>query len=213
MPSRSGQLAGKPLLNTYKEWLEGPYMRRGVQCQHCHMPDREHSWKGIHDPETFRQGITVSTITGRGKGGTVSVRVRVKNTGAGHYLPTTPTPAAWVSITLVDKRGAAIEGAHSEKRIGRHIAYKKGWQEIEDTRIPPGEHLELASAWKNGRVAKATHARVEIRVEPDEYYERFYRRLLRNKSLPANEAAMLREALKRTRDSQYSAQVELIRIR
>lgn len=212
LPSRSGSLAGKPLLNTYKEWLEGPYMRRGVQCQHCHMPDREHTWKGVHDPETFRQGIEVSTITGRGKTGNVSVRVRVKNVGAGHYLPTTPTPAAWVSITLVDRKGKAIEGAYSEQRIGRHIAYQGGWKEIEDTRIPPGENLELASAWKNGRVDEATHAKVEVRVEPDEYYERFYLRLLRKKSLPNVEREMLREALRRTRDSQYSAQSELVEI-
>src|SRR5439155_16061033 len=35
LPPRTA-VAGKPLLNTYKEWLEGPYMRRGIQCQTCH---------------------------------------------------------------------------------------------------------------------------------------------------------------------------------
>ncbi len=212
LPSRT-TLAGKPLLNTYKEWLEGPYMRKGVQCQHCHMPDREHTWKGVHDPETFREGVALSMIAGRGDSGTVSVRVRVKNAGAGHYLPTTPTPAAWVSIELLDASGERIKGAYAEKRIGRHLAYEGGWKELEDTRIPPGESLELAAAWKSGRVSKAKTARIRLRVEPDEYYERFYLRRLKNKKLPTNERGMFEEALRRTRDSQYLALERLLPIR
>ncbi len=196
---------GSPLLNTYKEWLEGPYMPRGIQCQHCHMPDREHTWKGIHDPETFRQGIEVTHIAGRSASGTVSVRVRVKNVGAGHYLPTTPTPAAWVSIQLLDAEGRAIDGAYAEKRIGRHLIYDKGWKQPEDTRIPPGESLELASAWKQGRVAQAKKVRIQVRVEPDEYYERLYLSRLKNKKLPSVERKLLLEALQRTRDSHYTA--------
>jgi cytochrome c oxidase cbb3-type subunit 2 len=79
---------GKPLLNTYREWLEGPYMRLGVQCQHCHMPNREHTWRGVHDPETFRQGFDIEAIAARSeKTGAVSVRTRMTNVGAGHYLP------------------------------------------------------------------------------------------------------------------------------
>ncbi len=212
LPSRN-TLAGSPLLNTYKEWLEGPYMRRGVQCQHCHMPDREHTWKGVHDANTFREGITVSTITGRAQSGTVSVRVKMKNSGAGHYLPTTPTPAAWLSIELLDKDHEAIDGAYAEQRVGRHLVYDKGWKEIEDTRIPPGESLELARAWKEGRVDKAAWARIRVRVEPDEYYERFYVRRLRNKKLPAAERAMFEEALRGTRDSHYVAIDRLVPIR
>lgn len=203
--SSRAALNGKPLLNTYKEWLEGPYMQRGVQCQHCHMPDREHTWKGVHDPETFRQGIKLETITGRSKGGTVSVRARLVNVGAGHYLPTTPTPAAWISIQLVDEDGEEIDGAYAEKRIGRHLAYQGGWKELEDTRIPPGESLELAAAWKLGRVSKAVAAQIAVRVEPDEYYERLYRRQLTNKNLPAVERRMFLEALQATQDSQYVA--------
>ena len=67
-------------------------MPRGIQCQHCHMPNREHTWKGVHDPATFRQGIAVVAVAARTAGG-VTARARVTNVGAGHYLPTTPTPA------------------------------------------------------------------------------------------------------------------------
>ena len=58
-------VAGRPLLDTYREWLLGPYMKRGIQCQHCHMPNREHTWKGVHDPETFRQGFAISASATR----------------------------------------------------------------------------------------------------------------------------------------------------
>jgi hypothetical protein len=204
LPSRQ-VVQGSPLLNTYKEWLEGPYMRRGIQCQHCHMPDREHTWKGVHDPDTFRQGIAVSQITGRSPNGSVSVRVRVTNVGAGHYLPTTPTPAAWVTIQLLDADGESIEGAFAEQRIGRHLVYEGGWKQPEDTRIPPGESLELAGAWKQGRVSEATQVRIQVRVEPDEYYERLYESRLRNKKLPADERNLYREALQKTRQSHYTA--------
>ena len=42
-------LNGKPLENTYEEWRRSPAARRGLQCQNCHMPDRRHLWRGIHD--------------------------------------------------------------------------------------------------------------------------------------------------------------------
>jgi hypothetical protein len=200
------QVARKPLLNTYREWLEGPYMKRGIQCQHCHMPNREHRFLGIHDPATFREGVDIDAVTRRNpKTGVVSVRVKVTNVGAGHYLPTTPTPAAFLSVELVDAAGKAIDGARAEKRIGRHIEFgKKGWIEHEDTRIPPGESLELAGAWRDGRVARATGARVVLRVEPDEFYERFYRSALAGKQLPEKKA-LYEKALAMTLESQYVA--------
>ena len=200
-----GNLVGrKPLLNTYREWLEGPYFKRGVQCQHCHMPTREHTWKGIHDPETFRQGIKVTSVNERAASGSVSVRVRVKNVGAGHYLPTTPTPAAWVIAELLDDNGRPIDGARAEKRIGRHIEAGAEWTEHEDTRIPPGETLELAAGWDGGSVATATTVLVTVRVEPDEFYERFYRTAL-TEEITGRQREMYTEALQRTINSQYIA--------
>src|SRR6185436_12701475 len=109
LPPRNA-VAGRPLLDTYREWLEGPYMPRGVQCQHCHMPSREHSVLGVHDPNTFRQGIALDASAHR-HGAAVTAVATIANIGAGHYLPTTPTPAAWLSITLVDARGQPIAGA------------------------------------------------------------------------------------------------------
>jgi mono/diheme cytochrome c family protein len=211
LPARDA-VAGRPLLDTYREWLLGPYMRRGVQCQHCHMPDREHTWKGVHDPDTFRQGIRVEAIAARTRDGVVSVRARLWNQGAGHFLPTTPTPAAWISIDLIDARGAVIAGAHADQRIGRAIRFVDGaWHEVEDTRIPPGDSRELADAWAGGRVGDATAARVTIAVHPDDYYEGFYQAKLDAHPPPA-ERALYEQALARATASHYVAETIDVRV-
>jgi mono/diheme cytochrome c family protein len=196
----------KPLLNTYREWLEGPYMRRGIQCQHCHMPNREHTFLGIHDPDTFRQGVKLEAIAGRSKKtGAVNVRARLTNIGAGHYLPTTPTPAAWLDVELVDAGGDMIAGAADSQRIGRHLTYDgKLFTEVEDTRIPPDESLELARAWTGGRVPDAKWAVVRVRVAPDDYYEYLFAKRLEG-DLPDAVRAQFEAALKEKRAAKYVA--------
>jgi hypothetical protein len=209
LPARLA-VAGRPLLDTYREWLEGPYMRRGIQCQHCHMPNREHTFKGVHDPATFRQGIAVAASATR-HGERIVVRAAMTNVGAGHFLPTTPTPAAWLTVELVDGGGTAIRGARAEKRIGRHIVFDDGWKQREDTRIPPGETLALTAAWQRGRVGSATHLRVTIRVHPDDYYEGFYRARLKRR-LSAEARRLYQEALTRAEAARYVAYDETIAI-
>jgi len=195
---------GKPLLNTYKEWLEGPYMARGIQCQHCHMPNREHTWLGIHDKGTVRQGIRATAIAHR-ENGVVKVVATLANIGAGHYLPTTATPALVVRIELFDTAGKPITGARDERRIGRDIAYVSGaWQERSDTRIPPGESTTMARAWKAGRTPQAITARVTVEVHPDAYYETLYTERLAAK-LPATTRSAYEVALARARGSHYVA--------
>ena len=204
LPPR-GAVAGRPLLDTYREWLYGPYMKRGVQCQHCHMPNREHTWKGIHDPETFRQGIDVDVRARRTGDGDVVVTATVTNVGAGHFLPTTPTPAAWVELELIDARGKAIPGTTASRRIGRELRHDgKRFVQVEDTRIAPGASLALDRAWRGGAIARATHVRVWVRVRPDDYYEGLYQRRLAG-TLPAESRRMFQAALVRAQASPYVA--------
>jgi mono/diheme cytochrome c family protein len=203
LPPRNA-VAGRPLLNTYQEWLEGPYMPRGVQCQHCHMSNREHAVLGIHDPHTFRQGIELTAGAHR-HGAAVTAVAALKNVGAGHYLPTTPTPAAWLSITLVDARGRPIAGASDRHRIGRDIWFDGTWHERADTRIPPGETITFTRAWTSGRTAEATAARIAIEVHPDDFYERFYAKELAGTLAPA-QRALYQQALTRALGSRYVAE-------
>jgi hypothetical protein len=203
LPPRNA-VAGRPLLDTYREWLEGPYMSRGVQCQHCHMPGREHAVLGVHDPHTFRQGIELTAGAHR-HGAAVTAVATLRNIGAGHYLPTTPTPAAWLSITLVDAQGRPIAGATDRHRIGRDIWFDGTWHERADTRIPPGEATTFARAWTAGRTAEATAARIAIEVHPDDFYERFYADKLAGPLVPA-QRALYQQALTRALGARYVAE-------
>jgi mono/diheme cytochrome c family protein len=206
LPPRTA-VNGRPLLDTYKEWMEGPYMRRGVECQHCHMPNREHTFLGIHDREIFRQGIRLSTEVMR-SGDSVSVIAALTNVGAGHMLPTTPTPAAWIAIELLDDKGQPIDHASAELRIGRDIYWDGTWHERADTRIPPGETRTLAQTWKSP-AARAAHVTVE--VHPDDYYEHFYEARLAEQP-GAAQRALYEKALERARGSYYVAEDRVVPI-
>jgi mono/diheme cytochrome c family protein len=204
LPPRTA-VAGKPLLDTYREWLAGPYMSRGVQCQHCHMPDREHTVLGIHDPATVRQGLRLTGSAQRDRG-VVRATATLDNIGAGHDLPTTTTPALWLSITLLDARGAPIDGATDRRRIGRDVWFDgTTWHERSDTRIPPGASLSLARGWSGGRIADAVTARLVVEVYPDEFYERFYADKLAGTLAPA-QRALYAQAATRARGSHYIAE-------
>jgi mono/diheme cytochrome c family protein len=200
LPPRTA-VNGRPLLDTYKEWLEGPYMRRGVQCQNCHMPNREHTFLGVHDREIFKQGIRLTTETKR-DGEQVTVSASLTNVGAGHMLPTTPTPAAWLTIELLDDHGAPVDQGTAELRIGRDIYWDGSWHERADTRIPPGETRTLSHAWK---AAKARSAHITVEVHPDDYYEHFYAARLAGE-LDERERAQYEKALERARGSYYVAE-------
>jgi hypothetical protein len=132
------------------------------------------------------------------------------NVGAGHYLPTTPTPAAWLEVELLDRAGDVVPGTQASRRIGRELRFAGGrFEEVEDTRIPPGQSLELTRAWRGGRIGDATHLRVRVRVKPDDYYEGLYRRRLRAR-LDGEVRSRFDEALARAVGSEYVAYDETV---
>jgi hypothetical protein len=175
------------------------------------MPGREHAVLGIHDPATFRQGIQLDASAHRHDVAVTAIAT-VRNIGAGHYLPTTPTPAAWLSITLVDARGRPIAGASDRYRIGRDVWFDGTWHERADTRIPPGDAITFARAWTAGRTAAATTARIALEVHPDDYYERFYAAKLAGTLAPA-QRALYQQALTRALASRYLAEQRDVAIR
>ena len=166
LPPRDA-LEGKPLLDTYKEWLEGPYMRRGVQCQHCHMPNREHAFLGIHDRETFRQGIRLRAIAAQ-KDGMITAVAELANIGAGHDLPTTPTPAVWLRIELLDAHGAPMRRARrrscgSDARSPVRHRVPRARRYAHPTGRARHARARVASG---GRTVEASHARITVEVHP-----------------------------------------------
>lgn len=184
---------GKPLENTYVEWRQSRYAQDGVTCQDCHMPERRHEFKGIHDRETTRQGLTVhARRTGDG------LRVRAGNTGAGHALPTYVTPR------ILIRMGAADGEQALEHVIARRMRWSldEGWVEIADDRLFPDQWVTLDLP-----LPKDRGGQVSVRVEPDQdYHARVYPALLRmlEERLTDAEKALLRKAWEQSGTTAYS---------
>lgn len=195
-PEDGYSLKGKLLENTYREWLESPYPGEGKTCQSCHMPERRHTFKGIHDPGFTRKGVRVETRVGV-EGGKVSGVVRVINEGAGHYFPTYVTPLVVVRVYQVDTHGNPVDGTMVEGRIGRYLPLDLSY-EIFDTRIPPKGSYDL----EYRQALKGDALRVEITVYPDEFYTRFYQSML-SRGIARRGKALIEEALKNSLASPY----------
>ena len=164
---------GKPLENTYVEWENSRYPDEGVSCQTCHMPDRQHLWRGIHDRGMVRSGVTIEWLQGAGDANEVGLRI--SNTGTGHRFPTYATPEVHVRIEFLDDELRPIAGAAVEHTIARRIGYQGGaWVEFSDTRLAPDSSVVVSAAPARG----ARHARAEISVQPDAFYQAVFETLL-----------------------------------
>jgi hypothetical protein len=191
-------LEGKPLQDTYNEWKASRFAAAGIQCQDCHMPDRRHLWRGIHDPEMVRRGLTISVVDEPAAPGGVAARLVVESTGVGHRFPTYVTPVVVLRAELVDSAGRPIAGTREERRIGREVTLDLE-RELADTRLLPGERVELAYARPLGDAAAA---RFRVVVYPDAFYTAFFETLLRQGA--GRGEADIRAALAETRRSAFT---------
>ncbi len=188
---------GKPLENTFAEWADSRYAEEGVSCQSCHMPDRQHLWRGIHDPGMVRSGITIEWLTEPTAAGHAGLRIT--NTGTGHRFPTYATPLILVRILLLDEDREAIDGTMVQHEIARRIAYQGGaWVELSDTRLAPDSAVIVSVPFAEG----ARHARAEISVQPDAFYREVFEMLLAG-MLSDTSSTLLSEARRRADSSPY----------
>lgn len=162
---------GKYLENTFAEWEASRYPAEGTSCQSCHMPDRRHLWRGIHDPEMTASGVTIEWI--RPAGGQIGLRVT--NTGTGHRFPTYVTPTVIVRVSQRDGSHNDIPGVSQEARIVRQVVSQPGgWVEISDTRLAPDSSMTLMVPIAEG----ASSALGEVIVVPDEFYRNQFEGML-----------------------------------
>lgn len=193
-------LNGKLLENTYEEWKASRYAREGKTCQACHMPDRQHLWRGIHDPEMTKSGVTIEAGTPSLDGGSISARLAIRNTGTGHQFPTYVTPKVIVEGYQENSAGAVLPGTLKQYVIGRQVKLNLS-EEIADTRLAPDQEWGF-----DYRVPLNPQARtlvLQVRVEPDAFYTEFYRSLLDSKSA-GNGERMIREAFNNSIASVYT---------
>lgn len=194
-------LNGKPLENTYAEWRTSHAARRGLQCQDCHMPDRRHRWRGIHDPEMVKSGVRVRLALERTRyrpGQRLRATVTVASVKVGHYFPTYVTPQVVVRALLVGPDGEPVADSAKEGIIGRQVPLDLS-REIADTRIPPGGRFVLRYDQPLDRPGLTL--RVSVTVYPDHFYTGFFETLLAT-GAGAGEAE-IREALDGTRRSPF----------
>ena len=193
-------LNGKLLENTYEEWKASDYPEKGVSCQSCHMPDRRHLWRGIHDIEMTRSGVTIETALANTEDGQVVGTIKIINSNTGHYFPTYITPRILLQGMQLDQNSKEIEGSSQQYAIGRYLPLNLA-SEIYDTRLAPGQMLEIEYEAPKAKLAKTLLLRVQ--VEPDEFYTRFYESLLANNSA-GKHTEMIKQALANSKNSVYT---------
>jgi hypothetical protein len=196
-------LNGKLLENTYNEWKDSPYAREGVACQQCHMPDRRHLWRGIHDPQMVKRGVSIELRTNQPHydvGETLDATLTLTNVGVGHYFPSYVTPKVVLRMELIDSSGHPIADSVQEQAVNREVTIDIS-EEIADTRIPPKGKHEFRYVRSVDR--KGLTLRARVTVYPDEFYRRFYEAKLRGR-LPKEERTRLTEALRDARQSSYT---------
>lgn len=192
------ELNGKLLVNTYREWKESEYGRGNIVCQSCHMPGRRHLFRGIHDPEMVKSGITFD-VEKAGAGARIKAKLRIINSGVGHYFPTYVTPLVVIKGFLTDASGNTLRGTIKKATIGRKVTLDLS-KELFDTRVPPLKSYEFDYVVR--RAPKAERLVFEVRVFPDEFYNRFFESAIKSHD-PAMKKTELKEAFRSTSGSSY----------
>jgi len=166
------------------------------------MPERRHLWRGIHDPEMVRSGVT---ITVRPAGDRLSARervtatLRVASTRIGHAFPTYVIPRVVLSAEQLDDAGAVVPGTRRERVLAREVALDLS-RELADTRLAPGGAARLD--YRVSRASEARRLRLRVVVEPDAFYTRFFEAVLEQGA--GRGEADIRQALADARRSPYT---------
>jgi len=167
--------SGKPIQNTNAEWEQSPHAARGETCQSCHMPDRAHLWRGIHDEAMVRGAVDVALEDERLDGPELEATLRLTSHGVGHAFPTYVTPRVLLRLYQADAEGEELPGTRAEHVIGRQVDFGE-WKDVFDTRVPPEGSAVLRYAEPRSDEARSLIARVV--VDPDAHYRGVFAGLL-----------------------------------
>jgi hypothetical protein len=205
-PEATVLVNGKPMQDTFREWKKSIWGQGAASCQECHMPNRRHLWKGIHDAEWVRGGVRFEAeIRDRPSalGGALEMQVEVANAAVGHKFPTYITPKVFVRAVLLDATGKILPGTEQEAVIGWDARFEEGkWKEYFDTRIAPGEKFQGTFRWT--LPAQAKKARAWVEVHPDHFYHyQFYPAFLKGPGLSPEARQLIKRALEESGRTPY----------
>jgi hypothetical protein len=154
----------------FEEWRESGYAKRSVSCQDCHMPwnvaplaagsaarvNASHHGFWGESGDLRKRALTVK-MTIKKTDERLRLEVLVKNSGAGHYVPT-GLPEHRIVLEAVTLDGSDGELDRAERTYGKILVNEAGEtvpffsavKQTSDTRLAPeeerGETLELAAA-------------------------------------------------------------------
>ena len=202
-PEDGPALNGKLLENTLNEWRASRHAEEGRTCQSCHMPDRQHLWRGIHVPDMVRQALTTRFSITPMADGRLQVHAEIRNSGAGHYFPTYLVSKVWLRLMALDTTGAErIQLAEAIVSRETDVWLTK---EHSDTRLAP-DAVRILTAEFSMPPEPGWQIALRIDVAPREHYERMFDSVLRDTSvqLDALTRDMLKAALAEARASRYT---------
>ncbi|MDX8395317.1 MAG: multiheme c-type cytochrome [Mariprofundaceae bacterium] len=183
---------GKPLENTVFEWKQSRFARENTHCQTCHMPNRKHEFRGIHDIEMTRKGLDFEL-----KNIESTTVLSMTSTWIGHAFPTYVTPKVIVVAEALGGKGVVLKEKQWE--IIREVFYNDGWKEKRDTRLMPGEtRLFTMDKLPEG----SEEVRFRVHVIPDYFYKGVYRDLMAG-SLDDTSSKHIQQALKQADANDY----------
>jgi len=193
---------GKLQMDTWNQWLQSPQAQQGKHCQSCHMADRQHLWRGIHDIDMTRQALDVQLQVKRTAAKTVNIEVVLHNSGAGHHFPTYMVPKVELIFSLRNRDSGNKHVFHR---------YVIGWQvnvalteEQFDTRIPAGEIRYLQIPLTLHETDANWDIELVVEVMPMEHYVRTFQQSLKYAdTLPVVTLATLRKAISEAQATQY----------
>ncbi len=160
------------------------------------MSERKHLWRGIHDPDMVRSGLTPQFVAEP-----EAARFRLTSTGIGHAFPTYVTPKVIMKAVALDEAGRPLSGSEVRYAIQREVDSIDGnWIERSDTRLLPGQSATLEISWpKSGQV------KFWLEVYPDDFYhQNVYPNLLHELATDSASAKLIAEANRIAQASQFS---------
>lgn len=200
-PESGPRLNGKLLENTYEEWRNSLPGRAGQTCQSCHMPDRRHHWRGIHDPKMTTRALTVTLDLTMPDKERIRVESQITNTGAGHYFPTYVVPEVVFTLQLVDPAG------RPKGEIARTVVARRAnvdlTQEQFDHRLRSGETRIMGGEFRR-HAGTGWSVELHMAVSPGAHYQRSFQYALEHTAHMTRETRqLLREALRQVETARY----------
>lgn len=154
-PEDGPRLNNKLREDTYNQWMKTRFATEGRSCQSCHMPERKHAWKGIHDPEMTRAALSVALNVAKNN----DVTARVTNSGAGHHFPTYIVPVVELILEYQSPTGETRELSRHTLAWRANIALT---EERFDQRLKSGESVQLQGRLSAGEEQGSVRLRVSV---------------------------------------------------